>query len=127
MKKMILLFSHKLSKSQCLEAQRKLGVTEFIALPKELQKIWSNVDADIESIVEILLPIKQFLLENTTENDIVLIQGDFGTVYNMINFCKQNKLIPVYATTKRNTIEYIKNNKNFKESIFEFRRFRKYE
>lgn len=127
MKKMILLFSHELSEEQCLYAQNDLGIQEFVSLPTNLQNIWSNISHDIESIIQILQPIKEFVLENTSENDTVLIQGDFGVVYNMVNFCKQNKLLCVYATTKRNSIEYIKNNKKVKESIFDFRRFREYE
>lgn len=127
MKKMILLFSHKLSDEQRRDAQSKLGVTEFIILPDELQKVWSNVPSNLDSILQILQPVKMFLLENSSVNDTVLIHGDFGMVYNMVNFCKQNKLIPVYATTKRDSVEYVKNNKTLKESIFEFRRFREYE
>ena len=124
---MILLFSHKLSDKQYSQAKQKYNIDEFIYLPKKLQNIWSNIPADVESIYEFTEPIKRFLLQSASEGDIILVQGDFGIVYNIVNFCKQHKLIPVYATTQRNTTEYIKDNKNIKESIFEFRRFREYE
>lgn len=127
MKKMILLFSHKLSEKQRLDAEMTFGVREFISLPQELQKMWSNVDPDIESIVPITEPIQEFLQKSASANDIVLVQGDFGLVYHIVIYCKQNKFIPVYATTQRNSVEYSQNNQNFKKSIFEFRRFREYE
>ena len=127
MKKMILLFSHRLNEKQRLDAETTFEVREFISLPQELQKMWSNVDPDAESVEPITEPIKEFLQKSASENDIVLVQGDFGLVYHIVSYCKQNKFIPVYATTKRNSVEYSQNNQNFKKSVFEFRRFREYE
>jgi len=127
MKKMILLFSHKLSEEQAEVAGKSYGVSEFISLPSELQKVWSNVSPDIESISSHLDSIKKFVLENSSNGDTVLIQGDYGFTYNMVNFCKKNNLIPVYATTERLAKEYVKNGESIKKSVFKFRRFREYE
>jgi len=124
---MILLFSHKLSDDQRLNAESIFGIREFVVLPEELQKIWSGIDPDEPSVKNISKAFQKFLLETSQANDVVLVQGDFGMVYNMVHFCKQNRLIPVYATTKRNAIEYTRGNKSIKKSIFEFRRFREYE
>jgi len=33
--------------------------------------------------------------------DFVLIQGEFGATYFTVDFCFQNNLIPIYATSKR--------------------------
>ena len=127
MPRMILLFSHNLSNTQRVEAEQKFSIEEFISLPKKLQNIWSNIPADVESIVDFSEPIKTFLQQSTSQGDIILVQGDFGMVYNIVNFCKENKLIPIYATTIRDSIEYEENNKMIKKSIFTFRRFREYE
>jgi len=126
-KKMFLLFSHQLIEEQKLEAIKTYGITKFISLPKELQYKWSNISPDIDSIEEISKQFKIFLKEKMTKNDIVLVQGDFGMVYSVVNFCKENNLIPVYATTKRIAKEYKENNETVKKSIFKFRRFREYE
>jgi len=56
----------------------------------------------------------------------VLIQGDFGAVYHMVNFAKELGLIPIYATTKRESIELKQGNKIIKKSIFKHIKFRKY-
>ena len=104
---MILLFSHKLSETQIEEAKKHWNVTDFIALPTDLQVLWSNISPDLESLGKLLEPVEAFLEENSREGDIVLIQGDFGMTFNMVMFAKQRKLIPIYATTERKIEEYI--------------------
>jgi len=124
---MILLFSHKLTESQKKDAVKNWDIEYFITLPENLQKIWSNIDPNLESLSELLLPICTFLDDVAEKGDIVLIQGDFGACYNLVEHAKSNTLVPVYATTKRLVKEYIDNGKSIKESIFEHRRFRRYE
>lgn len=124
---MILLFSHILNQQQIDDAKNSLHVSEFISMPQDLQKIWSNLDADLETIATSLEPIKIFLQKNSNKGDVVLIQGDFGASYMMVSFAKELRLTPVYATTKRTISEIIENEKTVKKSVFEHRRFREYE
>lgn len=126
MKKMFLLFSHNLSEIQLNDAKSNWEVSEVVSLPNKLQDIWSNIPADIEKLREYLLPIRNFLAENSQYGDVVLIQGDFGAVYQMVNFSKDLGLIPVYATTSREIEEFEENGKTIKKSIFEHIRFREY-
>jgi len=128
MRKMILLFSHKLSEDQIKDAKENYVIDEFISLPHNLQNIWSNISPDIDSLKEVLIPIKKFIKTESQLNDVVFIQGDFGAVYSMVNFCQDLRLISIYATTERDAVEY-KNEegKMVKKSIFEHRRFREYE
>jgi energy-converting hydrogenase Eha subunit F len=86
--KMYLLFSHKLTQEQSDDAKR-LGISEFVSLPQELQNKFSNVPPELESITEYIKPIKEFLEQNLTSKDIVLIQGDFGVVCEIVKFCKK--------------------------------------
>ncbi len=125
--KLILLFSHKLTQEQKVDAKENWNIKEFIYLPKDLQIIWSNISPDIESLNELLKPLKSFVEENQNKSDVVLIQGDFGACYSMVNFCKSLDLTTIYATTKRDTKEFIEDGKTIKESIFKFKRFREYE
>ena len=128
MKKMILLFSHKLTQKQIEEAKESLDVQEFLRLPTELQAIWSAIPADEENITSLLAPIKKFLSLQANRGDLVLIQGDFGAVYHLVSYAKELNLKPLYATTQRRTQEYInEKGENVKKSIFEHRRFREYE
>jgi len=125
MKRMFLLFSHKLTDEQIKDAKENWGIGEFVYLPESLQEIWSNIPPEVEDIKPLLEDIKQFLRENANINDVVLIQGDFGAVVEMVEFVKF-WLIPVYATTKRISKEIEKDGKIVKVSEFKHVRFRKY-
>ncbi len=127
MKKMFLLFSHNLTENQVNDAKSNLEIENFVPLPCDLQMIWSNIPSEIESLKEYLLPVRNFLTENSKFGDVVLIQGDFGAVYQMVNFAKDLGLKAVYATTERVVEEIIVDGKTVKKSIFEHRRFRNYD
>lgn len=127
MKKMFLLFSHTLSESQKVQAKEELSVKEFIPLPSNLQKLWSQIDPDLDTLKGLIEPIEVFLKEKVDSGDYALIQGDFGAVYMMVNFTKKLGVIPMYATTKRYASEFVNADGNtIKKSKFEHRRFRKY-
>jgi len=126
LKNMLLLFSHKLTDSQTKNAIDRWDVGNFIPLPQELQDVWSNISPDIESLHDTLQPIKEFVRKNLHEGDIALIQGDFGASYIMVNFVKELRIKPLYATTKREIQEFEQDGKTIKKSTFEFRRFREY-
>ena len=127
MKKMFLLFSHNLTQIQIDDAKNNLDIEKFVSLSQDLQELWSNIPSDLIFIKEYLLPFKNFLTENSNFGDVVLIQGDFGAVYQMVNFANDLGLKAVYATTTRVIEEIVIDEKTVKKSIFEHRRFRKYE
>ena len=123
---MFLLFSHTLTKPQIDDAKNSLGVVSFISLPTELQKLWSDVPPELESLEEYLKPIREFIATESKADDMVLIQGDFGVVYKMVDFCKSLKLKTLYATTKREAKEILQNDKIIKTSKFRHIRYREY-
>jgi hypothetical protein len=126
MPRMFLLFSHKLTEEQIKDAKESLKVNEFIYLPKELQELWSNIPPDIEDIGDYIKPIKDFLKKYAKPKDYVLIQGDFGATYKMVNFAIDNDLIPIYSTTKRIAKDIYKDDKVKITRTFKHCRFRKY-
>ena len=126
MKKMFLLFSHTITEAQEQDAKSSFGVEEFVSLPSNLQKLWSNVPASLDSITEYLEPIRDFLIDNMEEDDIVLVQGDFGATCSMASFVNSLGGVAVYATTKRNVIEKEVAGKIVKTSVFEHVRFRRF-
>ena len=126
MKQMFLLFSHKLTPAQKADAKATLGVDKFISLPNDLQKLWSNIPPQLDNLEEYLTPLKEYLKLNANSGDYVLIQGDFGGCYEMVNFAKSIGLIPIHSTTTRDVIEKTVNGKVEKFSRFEHVIFRKY-
>lgn len=100
MKKLVLLFSHQLTEKQMIDAKENLECDEILYMPKELKDKWQNLG--IEKDLEIF---KNFLRKEAKAEDYILIQGEWGATYEMVNFCKNNNLIPVYSSTKREVIE----------------------
>lgn len=105
MKRMFLCFNHELTREQIQDAKRNLNIDEFIHLPSRLKKLWQNIPPDLLDISSYLKPIIDWLKTKTREGDLILVQGDFGATYLIVQFAFKEGLIPVYATTKREVIE----------------------
>jgi len=126
MKRMFLLFSHKLTVSQEADAKDSLGVGEFVYLDQELQKVWSNVPPNLSDLKEYLEPIVEFLKSSLRSGDVALVQGDFGATCYMVRVIKELGGEAVYATTKRDVVEIRVGDKIEKKSVFEHVMFREY-
>ena len=126
MKKAFILLSHKLLDSQIRELEEKWHVKKIISLPEELQKIWSNVPPELGEINTLAKEFSNWIKNNSSQGDIVIVQGDYGLTCNIVNFVKSKKLIPVYATTKRIVKEEIINGVTEIKRIFEHVKFRQY-
>lgn len=127
MTKLFLFFSHEITEKQKIDAKESYDIKEFITLPEELQYKWSNIPADLDSIKEFLLPFKKWLTQEASKGDYMLIQGEFGAVYFIVNWAFENGLIPIYSTTERKSKEVSDGEKIKSVKIFEHKRFRKYE
>ena len=126
MKKLFLLFSHTLTTTQIEDAKSTFAIDEFVTLSDELQKLWSNVPSDLDDVSDYLEPLKAYLKENSSSDDLVLVQGDFGATYHMVSFVKSLGMRAIHATTKRDVIEKVIDDKIVKTSVFKHIRFRVY-
>jgi hypothetical protein len=105
-----LLLSHNLTPEQIQDAQENWQVKNFVALPEHLQTLYD------------------WLKQNCQKGDLILIQGDFGATYLMVQYAWQAQLIPLYSTTKRNVQERIlPDGSVHTERFFVHQRFRIYE
>ncbi|NKQ38296.1 MAG: hypothetical protein HF967_02245 [Methanosarcinales archaeon] len=126
--KMLLIFSHKLTKIQKKDAINTFGCSEFLTLPNDLSKIWMQIPPTQPSLREYLQPIKNWINENASPMDFVLIQGEYGASFLIINYVFKMNLIPIYATTERITTEKQMPDGTIKtERVFKHKSFRKYE
>jgi len=100
-----LIFNHKVTRHQERDARSSLGVARIIEIPADLKQIWCNIPPDLIELSGYLDPMKQWLASNAKAGDFVLIQGDFGACYMMVNFALEKGLIPVYSTTAREALE----------------------
>ncbi len=123
--KVFLIFSHSLTKSQ-IEELKSNGISEFLPLPKDLQKIWSNIGED-EPLAQVLKPIFNWLESLSNKGDYAVVSGNFGATFLMVQFCLKNNIIPLYSYTKRISTEVTKGSKVIKTSRFEHIKFKRYE
>lgn len=121
MKKIILLFSHTLTEPQIKELKENWNCEEIIYMPNNLKSNWMNVSGEVD-----ISQFQKFLLDNLQKGDYVLIQGEWGLTYNMINFAKENDFVPLYAATMREVTEHKEGDRVFKNSVFSHTKFKKY-
>lgn len=125
-RKALLLFSHQLTENQEKELVENFKVKKIVSLSSELQEMWSNVSIK-KNYKENLEKIKKYIEENFNENDVILVQGNWGYTYNIVKWSIEKKLVPVYSYTERN-VEEIKDGENVKKiSYFKHVKFIEYE
>ena len=125
-RKALLLFSHQLTENQEKELVENFKVKKIVSLSSELQEMWSNVSIK-KNYKENLEKIKKYIEENFNENDVILVQGNWGYTYNIVEWSIEKKLVPVYSYTERN-VEEIKDGENVKKiSYFKHVKFIEYE
>ena len=125
-RKALLLFSHQLTENQEKELVENFKIKKIVSLSSELQEMWSNVSIK-ENYKENLEKIKKYIEENFNENDVMLVQGNWGYTYNIVKWSIEKRLVPVYSYTERN-VEEIKDGENVKKiSYFKHVKFIEYE
>lgn len=123
MKKMFVLISHNLTEEQKDQALRVFGVENIVNIADDA---WSSINPSDENILDALSVYKKELMLEAKAGDILLVQGDFGATYNMINFAKNIGLKTIYATTKRVVQELIIDRKSVTRREFKHEKFREY-
>ena len=124
-RKALLLFSHQLTENQEKELVENFKVKKIVSLSSELQEMWSNVSIK-ENYKENQEKIKKYIEENFNENDVMLVQGNWGYTYNIVKWSIEKRLVPVYSYTERN-VEEIKDGENVKKiSYFKHVKFIEY-
>lgn len=124
MKTLFILMNHSLTKEQEKDAIENLNIDNFVVISDEK---WGNIDPADKSILNSVEIYKQKLKEQSKFGDVLLVQGDFGATYAMINFAKNIGLTPIYATTRRIVSEQVEDGKLVIKREFKHERFREYE
>lgn len=125
---LFLIFNHQITQKQEADAFISLDVKKVVCLPDELKNLWSQIPPDLPKIGGYLEPLKNWLARQAKKNDYVLIQGDFGACFILVNFAFEIGLIPIYSTTEREADEeYEKDGTVNLVHQFRHRIFRKYE
>ncbi len=127
-RQLILLFNHNMTETQYSAAKSQLGVKKITEPPQLLKKLWANIPPNRKKLHPLLEPVFNWLQETGVEGDYVLIQGDFGACYLLVNFAKELGLVPVYSTTDRYAAEHYLEDGGVKlEHVFRHVIFRHYD
>ena len=105
MRNFVVLMSHDMSEIQKNDAYEKLKVTKIIEAPSEIKKIWGNINPISNLDTKFLEPVVLWISQSSKEEDYVLVQGEFGATFYIVDYCFKNNLIPVYATSLRRVDE----------------------
>lgn len=120
------LLNHELTENQKNELFTKFNCESIIYPEKELSAIWSQIPA-VESIDLSVIKAVTDWLGNTQEGDVLIIQGEFGSTFMLVDYALKNKMIPLHAVTKRVATEQRNGETVQRQYIFEHVCFRRYE
>ena len=124
---MYCLLNHKLTEKQIKDARNRLRVSNIVNLPEHLSKIWSNIKPEGELEIDKLSLIVNWLDNSAKKNDYILIQGEFGAVFFITDYCFSAGFTPVYATTYRKYKEKLEENGSIERMhVFKHVQFRKF-
>lgn len=127
MARLLLVFNHTLTQAQHDAALRELEMTEFVTPPPSLQQLWSSIPPDAGALLPLLDPLYAWLEDVGEAGDYILIQGDFGACFLLINQALRLGLVPIYSTTVRQAVEvHLDDGRVRMEHTFKHVRFRKY-
>ncbi|GAB4407760.1 MAG: hypothetical protein OHK0039_10370 [Bacteroidia bacterium] len=127
MPQFFLLFNHRLTPDQEVDARQNLGVDAFAYLPEALQAIWSQVPADAASLQSHVAPVQQWLTDQARPGDYALVQGDYGATYLLVQTALRLGVVALHGTTARQTVEHTQPDGSVKiERVFRHMRFREY-
>lgn len=126
-KAFLLMLNHNLSPAQLSSARKEFGPCRPIEMPGPLRNLWQQVPADASALFPFLGPFRTWLEDTGRKEDFVIIQGDFGATFLMVNHALDQGMIPVYATTRRKAVETLLPDGSVKmEHVIKFCRFRTY-
>ena len=118
--------SHDMSEIQKNDAYENLKITKIIEAPPNIKKIWGNIEpiSDLNTVK--LDEIVSWIKENSNKQDYVLVQGEFGATFYIVDYCFKNNLIPVYATSIRRVEETRQGEKVITNRVFVHEGYRRY-
>ena len=105
MPNLFLLFNHLLTDAQADQARQELGVDTIVVPPEEVSRCWANIPPEPKSIRNGLEPVFSWVDNNVSAGDFLLIQGDFGACYLVLEYIRDTGIEAVYATTRRQATE----------------------
>ena len=100
MKKAYCLLNHALTERQISELRERYGVEDIDYPTEELSQSWSQVPATKTLDVSPVQAVVKWL-SSAQKGDILIVQGEVGSTFMVVDFALKNGLVPLHAVTKR--------------------------
>ena len=127
MRRALIVMNHVLSDEQIADLRENWGATEILYLPKHLKDLISQIPPDLGELKTYIKPLLDYINEILKPGDLLIIAGEPGATFLIVNYALSKKYIPIYATTRREIIEEkLDNGKVHITRTFKHVRFRKY-
>lgn len=123
MAKIFCLMNHVLTKKQIEELTIVYKIEEIVYPDDTLSTLWAQVNSINEK--DVLICTISWL-KSAENGDYLIIQGEFGLTFTLVDYALKKNLIPIYATSKRIATESRVGETVHREYIFEHICFKKY-
>ena len=125
MRKCFCLLNHVLTQNQLDELEQKYQITKIEYPPKTVSLIWAQIPTTSQLLKSDLCPVLEWL-KSAEQGDVLIVQGEFGSTFAVVDWALSKVLIPIYAVTKRIENEEKQGEKVIRHYIFEHECFREY-
>lgn len=125
--KVFCLLNHTLTQNQEYEIDLLFHTQQIIYPQQSIKELWSNLPVTKLISKKHIDTIIEWLNEhNAHKGDAIIIQGEFGHTFALIDYLLKKEMIPLHAVTKRVATEKYNGEKVERHYIFEHQCFREY-
>ena len=127
-KKVFVLLNHELSELQLKELRQQLQIKSVVCADDDVIALWKQVPSNGELPLDTLKSkVIGWFEQRAEEGDYVLVQGEFGASFYIVDYCFQKGLVPIYGTSRREYTERKNNNGGVvRQHVYRHVCFRKY-
>ena len=124
--KVYCLLNHSLTERQLAELQEKYGAGEVVYPDERLAATWSQVPVTPVLDRSVIQAITDWL-SAARKGDVLVVQGEFGSTFMIVDYALGRGLVPLHAVTRRVALEHREGEKVLRQYVFEHVCFRRYE
>ncbi len=123
------LLNHSLTQNQLAELKEKFGTTEIVYPVEKIASTWAQMPVAPVLDRNVIQTIVDWLSTART-GDVLVVQGEFGATFMIVDYAIRRGLIPLHAVTRRVAQEHREGEQVHRQYVFEhvcFRRYERYE
>ncbi|MBR3731219.1 MAG: hypothetical protein IKQ61_05180 [Spirochaetales bacterium] len=119
------LLNHTLTDNQIKELETKYDCAQIIYPDEDLKNIWSQIPPTEKLDMTVIDKVTQWLM-SAKQFDVLIIQGEFGSTFMLVDYALKNQIIPLYAVSKRISQEVSNGESVTRNTVFRHVCFREY-